>query len=533
MTTSRALVLAAAISSCLFARAAVAHTGGDHGEPGHHAPGAELRLWKNVKTDEAVRGYFLSFRDDHIQVERENGEIISFAMADLGADDRRVAAEQIARIQQLNGQAAAAAAASQPATQPATQPAAALPFGFFAPQVATHWDDRFLYVESNGIPGHRMMVGIRAWQQQIPLPQPYGGQNAWRIPLMPVPAKTPVSAKDDLFRGAIALAANGVPIFNPIKNDGKTDTFLAGELDEFGGHCGRADDYHYHIAPLHLQKTIGNDLPIAYALDGYPILGLLGEKGCPIAGAAPLDNFNGHAGAGGLNYHYHASKTYPYINGGMHGEVTVRGGQIDPQPKAQPMREAGNPLRGASITGFDKTGDKAWKLTYTVGGATFVIEYQIEANGNLTYALTGPDGKVDRKTFRGPPKEGPPDAGDPARPAERRRPWIVVHASEMDANHDGALSLDELNAEIDRTFKGYDRDHDGVVTRQETRDPLRSVLGGFVQQHFEEIGGSEKFAIEDFRRSVQRMFDKADANRDHTLDAKELASDNETPSRKK
>ena len=37
-----------------------------------------------------------------------------------------------------------------------------------------------------------------------------------------------MSAKHHFFRGAIALAVNGVPIFNPIKNDGKTDTLLAG-----------------------------------------------------------------------------------------------------------------------------------------------------------------------------------------------------------------------------------------------------------------------------------------------------------------
>lgn len=97
-----------------------------------------------------------------------------------------------------------------------------------------------------------MMVGIRAWQQQVPLPQAYRGDNARRIPLQPITAKRPMSAKTDFFRGAIALAVNGVPIFNPIKNDGRTDTFLAGELDEWGGHCGRADDYHYHLPPVHL-----------------------------------------------------------------------------------------------------------------------------------------------------------------------------------------------------------------------------------------------------------------------------------------
>lgn len=125
----------------------------------------------------------------------------------------------------------------------------------FSDKVKFRSDNDYFYIESQGMPDHPMMIGIRAWQQQVPIPQYYVGKNAWRIPLKPKLADTPVSAKTNLFRGAIALAVNGVPIFNPIKNDGKTDTLIAGELDEFGGHCGRADDYHYHVAPVHLQRS--------------------------------------------------------------------------------------------------------------------------------------------------------------------------------------------------------------------------------------------------------------------------------------
>ena len=77
-----------------------------------------------------------------------------------------------------------------------------------------------------------------------------------RFPLVPVPAKTPVSIKGRFLRGAIALAANGIPIFNPQNNRGEVSAEI-GELDEWGGHCGRADDYHYHAAPLHLQSVAG------------------------------------------------------------------------------------------------------------------------------------------------------------------------------------------------------------------------------------------------------------------------------------
>ena len=66
----------------------------------------------------------------------------------------------------------------------------------FAAALKLRWDDRHYYVGSNGMPDHPMMIGIRAWQQQVPLPQKYFDDNAWRIPLHPVPAKEPASAKN-------------------------------------------------------------------------------------------------------------------------------------------------------------------------------------------------------------------------------------------------------------------------------------------------------------------------------------------------
>lgn len=217
-------------------------------------------------------------------------------------------------------------------------------FGKFSPKVNLRWDKSFLYIESNGLPQHSMMTGITAWQQQVPLPQDYTGENAWRIPLVPVPAATPRTVKNQFLRGAIAIAANGIPIFNPQNNRGELSQEI-GELDQWGGHCGRADDYHYHAAPLHLEEAVGKGNPIAYALDGYPILGLTEPDGSKPEG---LDAFNGHTSE--IGYHYHSSKKYPYVNGGFHGEVTEANGQVDPQPRAQPIREAGEPLRAYAST---------------------------------------------------------------------------------------------------------------------------------------------------------------------------------------
>ncbi len=275
--------------------------------------------------------------------------------------------------------------------------------------ISTRWDERYFYVESNGIPAHQMMVGITAWQQQVPLPQKYFGENSWQIPLHPVPAKKPQSAKGNFLRGAIALAANGVPIFNPLNNRGE-DSYAIGELDEFGGHCGRADDYHYHIAPVYLEKTIGKGLPIAYALDGYPIYGYDEPDGSPVVG---LDAFNGHKDKNG-NYHYHATKKYPYLNGGFFGEVIERDGQVDPQPRAEPLRPSLPPMRDAKITDFKETKLGSYVLTYDVKGKKGTVSYTLAADGSANFSFTDTGGKTTNETYsakrRGPGggKNGPP-----------------------------------------------------------------------------------------------------------------------------
>ncbi len=316
--------------------------------------------------------------------------------------------------------AAAAAAGAQRTTISLEQTGDALDRAF-APfverqEVSVRRDARYFYVESKGMPNHPMMVGIRAWQQQVPLPQPYQGDNAWRIPVKPVPAKEPAMAKDRFLRGAIALAVNGVPIFNPFNNRGE-DAYLIGELDEYGGHCGRADDYHYHIAPVHLEKQLGKGAIIAYALDGYPIYGYTEPDGTKPVG---LDALNGHQDAQG-NYHYHASPTYPYLNGGFHGEVVEREGQVDPQPRAQGVREALTQLRGARIVGFFATQPNSYRLTYDIGGRQGKVEYTRNANGSVAFTYTEPNGQT-RTELATPRRRGPgaKPEGQPERKPERK-----------------------------------------------------------------------------------------------------------------
>lgn len=288
-----------------------------------------------------------------------------------------------------------------------TAPAQAEAFSLFAPHVSLRWDDRFLYVENNGLPSHNMMVGITNWQQQVPLPQNYTGSNAWQIPLQPVPAQAPISVENRFLRGAIAIAANGIPIFNPRNNRGEL-SYEIGELDQWGGHCGRADDYHYHIAPLHLQEITGKDHPIAYALDGYPIYGITEPDGSP---AQSLDALQGHTSPS-IGYHYHASQKYPYVIGGFHGEVVERDGQVDPQPRAQPVREALQPLRGAKITTFETNGNTQ-KLTYELQGDRYTILYTIIPDHSVTFEFQKNGVLTGKETYQQKPDRNPLPREDP------------------------------------------------------------------------------------------------------------------------
>ena len=426
----------------LFANATAAHPPSDHadiqtldqtqahshGERDHNS----IHVWRDERNKLDLEGWLLTVRDSGVTIDLHDGGTATIAMADLNDQDRALAQAQLARVRAMNQSASP--------INPSNDPWQAAVYKLFAPSVKTHWDSQWLYVESDGLPhaplDFTMMVGITAWQQQVPLPQNYTGTNSWQIPLKSTLADKPISGRTQLRRGAIALAANGIPIFNALNNRG-VDSFSIGELDEFGGHCGRGDDYHYHAASLGIQKVVGPKSPIAFALDGFAIYGLYDSKAkagapesCPLGSTDALDELNGHfcavpAGqgidSGTRSYHYHASKTYPYINGGMRGNVKVEGDEIVPQAHAQPLRQATTPLRGAKITDFKQTAPKAWKLTYEVGGKPGFVEYSVNASGKVIFNFTGVNGEKSTETYsakesrgdgKGSQKEGRRGKGD-------------------------------------------------------------------------------------------------------------------------
>lgn len=253
--------------------------------------------------------------------------------------------------------------------------------------VSTRENSEYLLIESNGLAEHEMMTGITNWQQQVPLPQDYTGTNSWKIPLKPTLAAEPLTTKNHFHRGAIAIAVNGIPIFNAMNNRGEFAADI-GELDQWGGHSGRGDDYHYHLAPVHLEEVVGEGNPIAYALDGFPLYGKTDKT---------LDEYLGRFTAEG-SYQYHAVDYPPYLIAGLRGEVQVDSldnapeDQIEPQPRSQPVRtDDYGPLKGAEITGFSQMGDSGYLLEYTLNGESHKIHYHWDESGAYEFTFIDQD----------------------------------------------------------------------------------------------------------------------------------------------
>lgn len=416
------------------------------------------RTWSIDDDTKSAFGSFVSVHDGVVQIRRKDDTLIEIPCERISEEDQKYVELRTAQIHAETVLPLLLTQLERRADAPANKdaPLIANHFDPFVKlkAIQTRWDEKYFYVESNGIPAHQMMVGITAWQQQVPLPQKYYGDNAWQIPLHPVEAKTPASAKNRFLRGAIAVAVNGIPIFNPLNNRGD-DAYLFGELDEFGGHCGRADDYHYHLAPVHLEKIVGKGNPIAYALDGYPIYSYQNPKD---ADFAPLDALNGHKNSKG-EYHYHATKEYPYLNGGFHGVVIEKEGQVDPQPRAEPLRPSLTPLKDAKIVGFEETKPGSYLLTYDVKGKKGTVSYALKDNASAVFEFVDTAGRKTTQTYQsrrgGPnrpqppgsrPKKRPATDEDPPlektsrRPTEKSGQTLMLKSDSVDEN--GMLSID-------------------------------------------------------------------------------------------
>ena len=417
-----------------------------------------LRHWTMPGARQTLDGAFLMYKNNQVYIEEQNHRVSHFPLASFSPADQAFALKKYAWVQQLNAEFSAAHAQPGAVPTPVSFPirllllalalggmgwyvlavadqqrrryvrpiglalGAMLLFGFtkkvlqaqqtttdpllmntafapFRPQVSTYWNSTYFYVQSRGIPSHAMMAGITNWQQQVPVPQCYVGSNAWPIPLNPVVAAVPVPVNPNHFsRGAVAVAVNGVAIFNPYTNTG-VDAFLDGQLDNFGGHCGMADDYHYHTAPLSLYSQTLATRPIAYGLDGFAVYGPTEPDGLAMT---TLDANHGHYyGPAGV-YHYHGTAAAPYMIGNMVGQVTEDAThQIIPQAAARPVRPGQQPLRGAAITGcVANAAGNGYAVAYTLNNQSYSLNYNWTTGGLYTFNLVAPTGTT-TSTYNG------------------------------------------------------------------------------------------------------------------------------------
>jgi YHYH protein len=244
-------------------------------------------------------------------------------------------------------------------------------------------DSTYAWVNSTGIQSaHPMMTGITATNQQVPIAQNFTGSNAWRIPLLPQVAATKTAAVD----GPIGIAVNGIPIFNPCKQGGCSgpgggDTKALGELDLCNGHAGRADDYHYHAAPICLMADRAADYwdthPLGWALDGYGIFGYRDPDGRVavrdgICGGNTAPHPNAPRG-----YAYHVTDVSPYILSCFFGvpspDLAAQGSKFSPlRPPGTPMSASALQL-DASATSLAIGGTST--MSWQSGGRSYAIRY--------------------------------------------------------------------------------------------------------------------------------------------------------------
>jgi hypothetical protein len=205
-----------------------------------------------------------------------------------------------------------------------------------------------------------MMNGITASNLQVPLAQNFLGANGWKIPLSPAIAASTTSAID----GPIGVAVNGVLIFNPCKQGGcqNGDTKALGELDACNGHAGRADDYHYHAAPVCLMQgraaSYWDTHPVGWALDGFAIYGYNDADGRTASRDSVCGGNTSVVSNGPQGYSYHVTDASPYVLSCFRGtpspDLANQSSKFSPirQPPVQPFKVSNMSLTTDAADGY-------------------------------------------------------------------------------------------------------------------------------------------------------------------------------------
>lgn len=255
----------------------------------------------------------------------------------------------------------------------------------FADEVSVSCHDGHAHISSSSYPDHELMTGIVGTNEQVPIPA--ANYSA------PIPLQATLGTEPKTRDSALAVAVNGVPIFDYTgggemseqdlyHHQTQHDTLLTEQLDACGGHAGRGDDYHYHVKPtcmIDAMENAGDDAIIAWAFDGFPLFGDNNPDGTPIAEQA-LDVCNGQVDET-FGYRYHTSSDAPYIIQCLMGEVAdfdslPRIAPLRPAQGSQPMEPGRPPAGGVDDLVFTQSDSGSRSLDYTYKGEAYYIRYK-------------------------------------------------------------------------------------------------------------------------------------------------------------
>ncbi len=229
-----------------------------------------------------------------------------------------------------------------PLEKPHVQGRVMWPNAFF---VMTRQND-MLAVKSNGLPVDEP-TGTFPIARDDPAyaydtnPNPIAPQNlGFDIPLSPARAATPGC----LPMGMIGFTVTGVAFYNALDDAGR-DAAAHEVQDLCDGHPQAKGQYHYHSSSPCLPHAQENAV-VGWALDGYPILGMVDAAGKQLTNA-DLDACHGRAekvvvDGRSYDYAYRLTREYPYTLGCFSGQVLQETRQSIRQSMGPPRRRGAN-----------------------------------------------------------------------------------------------------------------------------------------------------------------------------------------------
>lgn len=190
-----------------------------------------------------------------------------------------------------------------------------------------------LSINGNGLPNHK--TGTFPIPTSDAIHQYDGNPNSISAQTIAasLPANPQIASKPScLPGGAIAVLLTGSRVFNASDAVGRDAAAWEGQ-DSCQGHPERTGAYHYHTLTTCATPadSSGQHSPlVGYAADGFGLYGNQGEGGVALTNT-DLDLCHGHThsitvnGATVTQYHYHATKEFPYTLGCFKGTpVTLR-----------------------------------------------------------------------------------------------------------------------------------------------------------------------------------------------------------------